>query len=371
MRRPTFSSTHLLHAAAALAIAVPFGTPLAAQDPSNTAVIVAPQYVSYQLGSGSTARTISQLGIPFAVIVPFSDRFNIDISSSYANSQVKVPGSATSSITGLTDTQLRGNLTLGDNVAILTLGVNLPSGQYKVPDGQQAAAGQIGNDFLIYPVTSMGNGLAVTGGVGFAQPVGDWNLGVGASFRYSTEFDAYQVQTSILRFTPGNEARLRVGLDRPVGNGSFNVSVTYSKFGKDEASDSTFGTGDRAILQTAYAVPMGATSDLLLSAWDLYRAVGQELGGQTSPAENVGNAGVAVGFQAGGLYIQPNVEERVWTYNGANAGLLTNAGLRFRFAMAGLSINPSATYSFGSLYNPGAPSTGLTGFKASLLIRLH
>ena len=164
-------------------------------------IILDPQYVSYQLGTGATARTISQLGVPFAVIVPFSDRFNIDISSSYANSQVKVPGTATSTITGFTDTQVRGNLTLGDNAAVLTLGVNLPSGQYKVPDGQQAAAGQIGNDFLIYPVTSMGNGLAATGGVGFAQSLGTWNLGIGASFRYSTAFDAYQVQTSVLRFT--------------------------------------------------------------------------------------------------------------------------------------------------------------------------
>ena len=67
--------------------------PLAAQDPSNTAVIVDPQFVSYQLGTGSTARTISQLGVPLAIIVPFSQRFNIDISSAYANSTVKTPGS--------------------------------------------------------------------------------------------------------------------------------------------------------------------------------------------------------------------------------------------------------------------------------------
>ena len=82
-----------------LALLAVTAAPLAAQDPSNTAVILDPQYVSYQLGSGATARTISQLGVPFAVIIPFSDRFNIDISSSYANSQVKVPGTATSSST--------------------------------------------------------------------------------------------------------------------------------------------------------------------------------------------------------------------------------------------------------------------------------
>ena len=353
-----------------LALLAVTAAPLAAQDPSSTAVILDPQYVSYQLGNGSTARTISQLGVPFAVIVPFSDRFNIDISSSYANSQVKVPGQATSTISGFTDAQVRGNLTLGDNAAVLTLGVNLPSGQYKVPDGQQAAAGQIGNDFLIYPVTSMGNGLAATGGIGFAQTLGTWNLGVGASFRYSTAFDAYQVQTSVLRFTPGNEARIRVGLDRPVGDGSFNVSVTYSKFGKDQADSTSFATGDRALAQSALAVPMGSGRDLLLSAWDLYRGVGQQLGA-SSPWENVGNAGVAVGFQAGNLYIQPNIEERIWNVDGNKAGLLTNAGVRLRFEWAGLSVNPSATYSFGSLYTIGQPATDVTGFKASLLIRLH
>ena len=358
--------TRLLSLALLLATAVP----LAAQDPSSTAIILDPQYVSYQLGTGATARTISQLGVPFAVIVPFSDRFNIDISSSYANSQVKVPGTATSAITGFTDAQVRGNLTLGDNAAVLTLGVNLPSGQYKVPDGQQAAAGQIGNDFLIYPVTSMGNGLAATGGIGFAQSLGTWNLGVGASFRYSTAFDAYQVQTSVLRFTPGNEARIRVGLDRPVGDGSFNVSVTYSKFGKDQADSTSFATGDRALAQAALAVPMGSGSDLLLSAWNLYRGVGQQLGA-SSPWENVGNAGVAIGFQMGDLYVQPNIEERIWNVDGNKAGLLTNAGVRLRFALAGLSVNPSATYSFGSLYTIGQPATDVTGFKASLLIRLH
>jgi len=350
--------------------------PLAAQDPSNTAVIVDPQFVSYQIGTGSGARTISQLGVPIAIIVPFSDRFNMDLSTSYASSQAKTAG-VTSKITGLTDTQLRGNLTLGDNAAIITLGVNLPTGQYKVPDGQQVAAGQIGNDFLIYPVTSMGNGLATTGGIGFARTLGNWNLGIGASFRYSTAFDAYQVQSAILRFTPGTEARLRLGLDRPVGDGSFNVSLTYSKFGNDEAADSTFGTGDRALVQSAYAVPIGGNRDLLLSLWDLYRGVGQQFGGVgqqrvASPSENVANLGVAMGFQMGsGLYIQPNIEERSWIYDNSNAGLLTNVGVRLRFDWGGLTMNPSATYSLGSLYATGVPSTDLTGFKVALLIRLH
>ena len=353
-----------------LALLALSGASAAAQDLEGVTGIVDPQFVSYQLGAGATARTISQLGVPFAVIVPFGDRFTLDLSSSYASSRVTAPGAAASTIAGLTDAQLRGSYTLRDNTAVVTLGLNLPSGQYQVPDGEQLAAGQIANDFLIYPVTSMGNGLAATGGFGFAQALGAWNLGVGASFRYSTAFDAYQVQTSVLRFTPGNEARMRVGLDRPVRDGSFDVSLTYSRFGKDQADSTSFATGDRALAQSALAVPIGRGRDLLLSAWDLYRASGQQLGAP-SPWENVGNVGAAVGFEAGGLYIQPNIEERVWNVDGNRAGLLTNLGMRFRFYVAGLSMNPSATYTLGSLYDVGQPATALTGFKASVLVRVH
>ncbi len=363
--RPKFLSLVLF-----AGLAAPLAAPLAAQSPSDAAIIVDPQFVQYKLGTGSTARTITQLGVPFAIIIPFSDRFNLDISSSYANSQVKVPGSATSTITGLTDAQVRGNLTLGDNAAVITIGVNLPSGQYKVPDAQQAAAGQIGSNFLIYPVTSMGNGLAATGGIGFAQTLGDWNLGIGASFRYSTAFDAYQVKTSVLRFQPGNEARIRLGLDRPVGDGTFNVSLTYSKFGKDLADSTAFATGDRALMQSALVVPMGGSADFQLSAWDLYRANGQQLGA-AAPWENVLNGGVAIGWHLGDVYVQPSVEERIWNVAGNKAGLLTNAGVRLRFEWMGLSINPSAGYSLGSLYTIGQPATDVTGYKAALLIRLH
>jgi hypothetical protein len=354
----------------ALGVLVAAAAPLQAQDPSSTAVLADPQYVSYRLNNGTTTRTISQFGMPFAVILPFSDRFSIDISTSYANSQAATTALPTSSITGLTDTQVRGNLMLGDNAAVLTIGVNLPSGQYKVTGAQADAAGTIGNNFLLFPVTAMGSGLAATGGIGIVRPLGAWNLGMGASFRYATPFDPYVVQGAVLRYTPGNETRLRVGVDRPVGEGSFNVSLTYLRFGKDQADSTTFATGDRAIAQSSLSIALRDGSDLLFSAWDLYRGSGQQFG-SSAPWENVADAGVSFGFTRFGVYLQPSVEERIWNVGGDKAGVLTNAGIRMRLTVAGLSINPSATYSFGSLYNPGESATDVTGFKASLLIRLH
>jgi hypothetical protein len=349
---------------------------LGAQGVSDGSVIVGPQFVSYKFGTGAAARTVTELGVPFAVILPFGRRFTVDVSASYANVRVSAKGSAGSdstfsSINGLTDTQIRGNVTLGDNVGVLTFGVNLPTGQYTVPPGQQEAAGQIGNNFLLYPVSSFGNGLGATGGLALATALGDWNLGVGGSFRHSTVFDAYQVSSGVLRFQPGDEARLRVGLDRPVGDGRFAVGVTWSKFGNDAANDTTFGTGDRAMAQASLSVPVG-TGDFQISAWNLYRAKGELISGNPSPWENVANVNVAIGFNAGGLYIQPSAEGRVWQVDGYLAGALGSAGLRLRFNMGAFSVNPSAGFTVGRLFTRGsAATTDITGFRGTLLIRLH
>ncbi len=372
--------TALFAAAAALAAT----TPLRAQGIPDASVILGPQYVSYQFGSGSSATTVNELAIPFAVIVPLGQRFAFDVSSAYANVAVKSSGATSSSITGLTDTQLRGNYTFGDNAAIITLGINLPTGQYTVPASQQAAAGQIGSDFLVYPISSMGNGFGATGGLAFAQSIGDWNLGFGGSFRHTSPFDAYQVSSSVLRFTPGDEYRLRVGLDRPVSDGRFAIAVTYSKFTNDAADSTTFATGDRALGQASIYLPNSTgTSDVQLSAWNLYRGAGQLIGA-AAPWTNVSNLNLAVGWTVGGVYVQPSAEGRYWAVGssttgttavaGGKAGVLANLGLRLRFDMGALSVNPSATYTVGSLYayqTPGTPSTNLTGFKTELLIRLH
>jgi len=348
---------------------------LGAQGASDGTVIAAPQFVSYKFGTGPSAKTVTELGIPFAVILPFGQRFAVDVSASYANVRTSTPAGTTSTINGLTDTQVRGNLTFGDNLGVITLGVNLPTGQYTVPAGQQEAAGQIGNDFLVYPVSSMGNGLAATGGIAIATPIGAWNLGVGGSFRHSQVFDAYQVQSGVLRFQPGDEIRARIGLDRPVGDGRFAIGATYSKFGNDAANDTSFGTGDRALAQASLSLPMG-NGDFQLSGWNLYRAEGELIkglvGGSKSPWENVANASVAVGFNAGGLYIQPNIEARLWQVDGYHSGTLGTAGVRLRFNMGPFSVNPSAGYTMGKLYSQNSgPTTDITGFKGTLLVRLH
>lgn len=351
-----------------LALALATGPALVgAQGLADAAVISAPHFTQYEIGRGAAKRTITQTAVPLVVVLPFNDRFSMDITTAFASSEVKTAGT-TSTITGLTDTQLRGNYTLGGGFVVLTLGLNLPTGQYSVPEDQQEAAGQIGNDFLNYPISSMGNGLAGTGGVAFARTAGMWNIGAGASFRKSTQFNAFEVQASDFRFTPADEYRLRLGADRPVGDGQVSFGVAYSAFGEDFADTTTYSTGDRITATGMWMFPLGG-ADVYLTGWNLFRLAGQQLGGD-APRENVANLNAAVSFQAGAILLQPSLEGRFWQVDGVRAGQITNAGLRARITAGAFALLPSVGYTIGKLYSPvDGASTDVNGMRGALTIR--
>jgi len=326
-----------------------------------------PQWVGYTFEQGSTKTTVTEFAFPLAYLLPISDRFTLDISTAYANSRVE-SGTAASTISGLTDTQLRLNYTFGLDAVVVTAGVNLPTGQYEVSEDKIAAAGQIGNDFLAFPVSSFGNGMAGTGGIAIARTLGEWNVGLGASFRKSAEFGAFQQDNDVLRFTPADETRLRLGLDRFAFGGRMVLGLVYSAFGQDMAGPTTYSTGDRVIGQAAFDVPVG-NAQLFLSGWYLHRVEGEQVGG-TAPPEGISNVSAALGFDLGPVFLEPNVEGRFWTIDGAKAGSLAYAGLRTRLSIGALTVFPSVSYGMGTLEGAGA-TTDVTGFKGGLTLRLQ
>ncbi|MDP1890050.1 MAG: hypothetical protein Q8K55_04090, partial [Gemmatimonadaceae bacterium] len=246
---------------ATLLLAAPIGA--GAQGLGDAAAAAMPQYVSFKIGSGTTAKTVTQLTVPFVAAVPISSRLNIDVATAFATSEVSSNGASVSSISGITDTQVRANLTLGTDAVVFTVGANLPTGQYKITEDKSEAAGQIGNDFLMFPTSSYGAGLSTTGGIAVARSLGNWNFGIAGSFRKSTEFDAYEVQDNAgketLTFTPADEVRARIGADRSIGSGRLTLGVTFSTFGDDLLANTSYATGDRYIGQASLFYPVGNT----------------------------------------------------------------------------------------------------------------
>jgi hypothetical protein len=370
-------------AAAGIALAIAGAPTAEAQSVLDAELRLAPQFVRYQVHSPAD-ETISELAVPLFVTIPAGSRLTFDVGTAYARAVV-TSGAERSEIRGLSDTQIRGNLTLGSDLVVLTAGVSLPTGDASITLEQLAAAGRIGNDFLAFPVSNMGTGLAATGGIAVAYPVGLWNLGIGAAARRSASYEPFDVPGQRFRYQPGNEVRARLGVDRPVASGRIALGVTYSVFGRDEAAGSAYNTGDRVIAQGVLSGLLGS-HDYTVAAYNVFRGPGNYASGDRAGRENVANLFLSLGFDAAGTLVEPSVELRHWmqsVYPAAGMGgasrsqssRLATFGIRTRIGVGPLNVYPSAGYTaFGRLAvedADGRPADAdITGFKAQLAIRI-
>jgi hypothetical protein len=370
---------------APLALALVVGPALGAQSIFDSELRLAPQFLQYQIKAPSN-ETISELAVPVFVSMPFGSQFTLDFGTSYSRAKV-TSGSAKSEINGLTDTQIRGNYTLGNDYVVITAGVNLPTGRSAVTADQQTAAGRIGSDFLAFPISNMGTGLAATAGIAVARPIGDWNIGFGGAVRHSASYDPYDAPNQpVLHFTPGDEYRARVGVDRGILAGRLSLGLTYSAFGNDAAGESVYNTGNRVIAQAVLTNAV-AGSQVTFAGYNVFRSPGKYASGDPAGRENIANAYLGVGLNLLGTLVEPSVELRHWLQNlpSITVGSTTSAdrsqssylgtvGLRTRIPMMGMSMYPSVGYTMGKLATAdasGAPvQADLTGFKAQLAIRI-
>ncbi|MDQ2666160.1 MAG: hypothetical protein M3Z05_09135 [Gemmatimonadota bacterium] len=381
--------THM-RSATLLALTLAVAPAVGAQSIFDSELRLAPQFMQYQVKAPSN-ETISEFALPVFVSIPFGSQFTFDVGTSYARARV-TSGSALSEINGLTDTQLRGNYTLGNDFMVLTAGLNLPTGRSSVTTDQQSAAGRIGSDFLAFPISNMGTGLAVTAGIAVARPMGDWNVGFGGAVRHSASYDPFDVPGQpVTQFTPGDEYRARIGVDRGIFAGRMSLGLTYSAFGSDKVAQDgaqpfPYNTGNRLIAQ-AIVTNSIAGSEVTFAGYNVFRNSGLYASGDPAGHENILNGYVGVGINMLGTLVEPSVELRQWLQNipGVTVGTTTTAersqssylgtiGLRTRIAGLGFTAYPSAGYTIGKLAAndaAGAPvQADLTGFKAQLAVRI-
>ena len=333
----------------------------------DSSVRLAPQFNSYNIKSPFDEK-ISEFSLPFFVLVPVSAALSVDVGSAFAT--VNYENSATgtkSDMSGLTDTQVRGNYTLGQDFVVLTAGVNLPTGSATIETSELAAATRIGSDFLTFPVSGFGSGLGFTGGVAVARPLGAWSVGFGASVRQSSEYDAFRDAAGVAqKYQPGPEYRARVGMDHPFGTGRVSLGLTFSKFGDDKQNANTFNSGDRYVAQ--FAVNNSFTENVNYSfvVWNLYRTSGTLINNSDSPSGNIANGLMALGLRGpGDVGIEPSIETRLWTQQGSSTSYLGTLGLRFFVNRGGWAVIPGFGFSVGSM-----ESASLTGYRATLGVRL-
>jgi hypothetical protein len=358
---------------AAVAIATATTT-AGAQSWRESSLRIAPQSYSYNIKTPINEK-VSQTAFPMFVTVPILPALRIDVGTAYAMAtherQVADTSggftTTTSELSGLTDTQLRANYTLGQDLVVFTLGVNLPTGSATVKAEELEAATRIGSDFLSFPISGFGSGFGMTGGFAVAKPAGSWNLGFAASMRYAGEYEPFKDAGGVAtKFQPGPEIRTRVGLDHALGDGRISLGFTYSKFGDDKANSATFNTGDRFIGQVVVNNAFKNGVDYTLAVWNLFRTSGTLINQSTSPSANITNALMSFGLRGPwGVSVEPSMEARLFTQEGAKTSFLSNFGMRFIYNRGPWAVVPGFGLSIGSL-----ESATVTGFRSTLAVRV-
>ena len=107
-----------------------------------------------------------------------------------------------------------------------------------------------------------------------AYPLGDWNLGAGASVRRSRAYEPFDVPGESFRYQPGNEVRLRLGIDRPRRGGTRSPSARPTpRSAATTQGGSAYNTGDRVIALGELTGRLGE-HDYTVAAYNVFRAPG-------------------------------------------------------------------------------------------------
>lgn len=352
--------------------------PAAAQLPEGSQLNLGPQAIRYRIAA-PIHETITEIAFPLFAVVPLTPALSIDVGTAVAQSRVEFP-EGTSTVAGLTDTQVRANYVIGSDLVILTAGVNVPTGQSTVDTDELPAASRIGNDFLGFPISNFGMGAGFTGGVAVARPLGVWNVGIGGSVRLTSAFEPIQPDGATPpRYQPGNEYRVRAGADRAIGDGQVAVGLTFSTFGQDDFGGSLYNTGDRLVGQVGYSRVLPAGT-LNVAAWNLYRGPGQLVDGADVPWDNISNASVSFAARVSDVTIEPSAQLRSWLQAVAatdtdsartDRSVLGEVGVRARFTSGRVTAFPGAALIVGRMAAGAGQAAPITGFRASVGVQVR
>lgn len=321
----------------------------------------------------------SQWHVPIAFVAPIGRRLSIDVSASYQSSSLTRTGGTETTITGLTDTQVRLLYTLQPDRLAASLLVNLPTGQRSVPVSTFDVSSAVASNFLSFPVSGLGTAFGMTGGLAFAARAGAWNVGLAGSVRYLGSYEPFSDTAAL--YTPGIEGRLRAGVDRLVGERTrVLMGLTGSTFSVDDFAGTGGGLdsmnykpGTRIIADLGIVHVVGNTT-FSLAAWDYYRLAGST-DGVTAPAtkENVLNVELRAGVRASQrVQVTPLVAFRQYNPDDYRGGRLYTGGASVSFSVSDrVAAQVGGRFDSGWVYARGRGFADVTGFGATVLLRFQ
>lgn len=371
----------LRRSVATLALAAAVALPVGAQQTMG----ISPQYMGLSFEKGLGIDAASLFMVPVAVRLQPSQSFSFDLYSAWAEGRVE-QNNVAYTLSGPVDTRVKVTYQ-ATPWALLSVGANVPTGK-ATHDGEQAVvASVLSADLFGFRESTWGTGFGVTSSIATAMRAGQFGIGVAAAYALNGQFDPSSEQD--LTYQPGNETRVRIGIDRNIGTSTVTAGAMFMTYTADQANGTNlFQAGNRMRFDATYQFRAGAGVWTLYGA-DLWREHGDltlpfvdENGTTvgdttyTTPSQNLVAVGLLGTIGVGGSYVfRPNVDLRVQKRqetagSDQGSGWILAAGGDFPVRVLGrYDLFPKARFLFGAQKDAAGASKRITGVELSATIR--
>lgn len=342
-------------------------------------------YTSYTFASPATAgaRSVTLVAVPFAARIVAARFISVDASGAVARGTVTDQAGSTTTLSGLTDTDLRATVGIEQerSAVALTVAAQLPTGHGTLGAAEAAVAGAVASDLLPFRISSWGSGGGGEVELSAVRAGEQGSLGIATSYHTSSSFQPLEELDA--RYRPGGELRVRVALDRRlVSDRTLALQLSYSRFGEDQWDGTALlRSGQRVLGFASYAAPVAGA---VLSTYGgvLYRSGGAladavlrtgVLSGLKAPSSEtlllLGSSARVSWRQA---TVLPGLDLRLLRReDGTGQGLVVGAGGSAELPVGdgGARIVPSARLRLGRLLVAKGSESGIRGVELGLGVR--
>ena len=330
------------------------------------------QFQGYNFDDELGVEAANLLLIPIAYQVGVGNSLSFDLYSAYARGATLVGGTEYT-LSGPVDTRVRANYALAP-WAVVTLGLNLPTGAATHDSNEARVAAALASELFGFREASFGLGFGATTGIATVYRVGSTGVGFGASYRLASEFEPSA--DSAFKYTPGNEMRLRLGVDRDIGANKLTAGVTWQNFARDQLDgQDLFQAGNRWRGDLAYSFRTSSAAAWTAYLTNVWRergdvGFGNPGGTTTIGTQNLLIAGVSGSWNAGPtLTLQPVAEFRMLSREAAGGeGWLAGAGTAVPMRFGSFAVTPSLRIDYGSIQGEEAIGRSFFGGDVGVTI---
>jgi hypothetical protein len=188
-------------------------------------------YSRWNLQDKDGSRNIDQFSVPVTGFVPLKDNLEARFYLAGASSNLSFR-QTDYSLTGMSDFRCQISQSLSDDRLLLSAGINLPTGKRELSlIEERAVIEALADNYLSFPIRSLGEGFGFNLLVGGAMAAGIWRLGAGIMYQYNGSFSPYEY---VEEYDPGDFISCNVSGNVKTGKTTLTADIIYNNYTTDK-----------------------------------------------------------------------------------------------------------------------------------------